>query len=197
MRVCLGLALAAVTAAATAAQTVDVLGLDPDPATLAEALAVAPAGAEILLTGSHRGNFVIDRPLTLRASGAAELDGAGAGTVLTILADDVQVEGLAVTGSAAAGDYWQAWGPAGLRVEGDRARLSGLTVTGNAWGILLRGGEGTVLRLAHLGQPARRRHADGRRGARGLGQCHRRQPDRRSGRRDLRRQRPGSGAAGP
>jgi nitrous oxidase accessory protein NosD len=71
------------------------VGAGGDYSQLADALAVAPAGAIIeILPGIQIGQWVIDRPLTLRGHHGAILDGGGSGTTLTITAPDVQVQGL-------------------------------------------------------------------------------------------------------
>jgi len=104
---------------------------------LAQALASARAGDTITVAGYHQGNFTIPVPMTLRGSEDAMLDAAGRGTALVIAADDVTITGIALTGSGPRRSFASIWGPAGLRVEGQRASLSGLTVTGNEDGVLL------------------------------------------------------------
>jgi nitrous oxidase accessory protein len=69
-------------------------------ATLAEALAVAAPGSRLeLLAGVHAGRWTIDKPLTLSSHAGAVLDGGGSGTLLTIAADHVTVEGLTIRNS--------------------------------------------------------------------------------------------------
>jgi len=114
--------------------------------TLSAALTAAQPGQVLRIEGPQTGRFVIDSPLTLRGEPGAVLDGAGTGTVLTIAADGVQIEGLVITGSGLSGDFWQSWGAAGVLVEGDRAVLTGLQVSGNAWGVIFRNGQGSELR---------------------------------------------------
>lgn len=144
-----GLVLGALLAQAAGAQSVHIEG-GGDYATFAAALSAAQAGQVLTIEGRHAGAFVVDRPLALIGRPGAVLDGAGAGSVLTLAADGIRVEGLAITGSAPAGDYWQAWGPAGVMVEGNGAVLSGLSVTGNAWGVIFRNGAGSVLRDSRI-----------------------------------------------
>jgi nitrous oxidase accessory protein NosD len=112
---------------------------------LSTALAAARPGDVLRVSGAHRGNFTIETSLTLSGTGAAALDGGGSGTVLRIVADDVHVEGLTISGSGRGVDPWVLWGDAGVRVEGDRAVLRGLDVSGNDWGVQFRGGAGTEL----------------------------------------------------
>ncbi len=92
-----------------------------------------PAGSTVqLLPGDHAGPIVVDRPLTLR--GPARVLGPGRGSVILVLADDVTVEGLEVTGSgldATAGD-------AGVVVAGSRARIRDVQIVHTFLGVDLR-----------------------------------------------------------
>jgi parallel beta-helix repeat protein len=112
---------------------------------LQQALDTAAAGQTVSLEGRHAGTFLIDKTLTLSGVGEAILDGGGGGTVLVIAADDVRVEGLTVQGSGISATPLTVWGDAGIRIDADGARLSGLTVRDNDWGILLRGGAGSEI----------------------------------------------------
>jgi nitrous oxidase accessory protein len=76
------------------------VGHGGDYATLAEALRAAQPGATIeLLAGVQTGQWTIDKPLTLHSRAGAVLDGAGSGTLLTIAAAGVTVEGLKIRNS--------------------------------------------------------------------------------------------------
>lgn len=76
------------------------VGPGGDYAQLADALAAAPDGATVeLLPGVQRGQWVIDRPITLRGRHGAVLDGAGTGTLLTIAAPGVTISGLTIENS--------------------------------------------------------------------------------------------------
>jgi nitrous oxidase accessory protein len=76
------------------------VGPGGDYATLAEALAAAEPGAAIeLLAGVQTGHWTIDKPLTLGSHAGAVLDGAGSGTLLTIAAPGVAVQGLTIRNS--------------------------------------------------------------------------------------------------
>lgn len=69
--------------------------------TLSEALERANPGDTLrLLPGRHRGPVSIDKSLTLVGVGAgAVIEGTGSGSVVTVKAPDVRIEGLTVTGS--------------------------------------------------------------------------------------------------
>ncbi|MBO6604369.1 MAG: nitrous oxide reductase family maturation protein NosD [Roseicyclus sp.] len=71
-----------------------------EPGALAAAIAGADPGDTLILApGRHDGPVILDRPLTLEGEGAAILDGGGAGSVITVMADDVTIRGLEIVGS--------------------------------------------------------------------------------------------------
>lgn len=61
--------------------------------------AAAPGDTLILEAGLHRGSVTIDRALTLRGRSGAVIDGGREGSVLSIRADDVRIEGLTLRNS--------------------------------------------------------------------------------------------------
>lgn len=94
----LALALSVTSATAMAAERVVV----PGAGALASAIADAQAGDILRLEPGHYfGPIVIDRPLTLTGGAGAVVDGAGNGTVITVAAPGVTINGLTVTGSGA------------------------------------------------------------------------------------------------
>jgi nitrous oxidase accessory protein len=96
----LALLLALVPVQAGAKVPVLRVGVGGDYATLAEALAVATPGATLeLLPGVQIGQWTITTPLSLRGQPGAILDGDGKGTLLTITADGVTLEGLTIRNS--------------------------------------------------------------------------------------------------
>lgn len=102
----------------------------------------ATAGSTVVLgAGNHAGPVVINRPLTLRGEGA-RLVGGDHGTVLTVVADDVTVRELEVSGSGVSATQ----GDAGLRLHGRRLTVEGVSVHHALNGIDLRGVEDAVLR---------------------------------------------------
>jgi nitrous oxidase accessory protein len=69
-------------------------------ASVGAAVAAAAAGDTVrLVRGTHAGPVVIDRPITLLGEPGAHLDGQRRGTVITVRADSVVIEGLAISGS--------------------------------------------------------------------------------------------------
>ncbi len=136
--------------AAVAASPITNLDQGKSYESLATALGEARSGDTIEIAGgTWSGNFVIDHALTLRGVAGATLpvlDGAGSGVVLTIQADDVTVENLAIRHSGtAASTPWSLWGDAGVLVVADRATLRGLQVSDNDWGIVLKGRAGSTI----------------------------------------------------
>src|SRR5262245_9694694 len=120
----LALALLLVPAPASAHSRAQVLHVGPggNYATFAQALADAQPGATIeLLAGVQSGQWRIDKPLTVRGRAGAVLDGAGKGTLLTIAASGVTVEGLTIrdSGRSLLDD------DAAIKVLGSDARIAG------------------------------------------------------------------------
>ena len=58
--------------------------------------AAAPGEVLLLAPGRHAGPLVIDRPLALRGEPGAIVEGPGTGSVITVAAPDVRIEGLEV-----------------------------------------------------------------------------------------------------
>lgn len=96
------------------------VGIGGDYATLTEALAAAQPGTELeILPGVQSGQWTISIPLTLHGQTGSVLDGGGKGTLLTIIADGVVVEGLTIrnSGRSLLAD------DAAIRVQGNDARI--------------------------------------------------------------------------
>lgn len=107
-----------------------------------------PAGSTLTLTpGAYRGPLVIDRALRLEGEGA-RLEGGGAGTVLVVAADDVQVRGLTVTGSGSSATN----GDAGVHARGARIVFEDMRVEQALTGFdLAQVNDGAVLGCTVLG----------------------------------------------
>lgn len=94
-----GLAVA-VAIAWPAGARAETFRLGPDLPTLAAALARAADGDEIVVpSGRWEGVARIERAVVIRGEEGAVLDGAGHGTVLTVLAPDVTIRDLEIRGS--------------------------------------------------------------------------------------------------
>lgn len=111
----------------------------PGRGTLAAAIAAAQPGDHLKLgDGVFSGPVTIDRPLTLTGTRHSVVDGSGKGTVMTITASDVRLDGFVVTGSGHVNQNLDA----GVKivVGADRTRIENLLVTGNMHGIDVHGG---------------------------------------------------------
>jgi len=74
--------------------------VQPGTGALARALAAAADGDEIILApGRYAGPVILDRPLTLTGQPGAVIDGGGNGSVVTVDAPDVTVQGLTIVNS--------------------------------------------------------------------------------------------------
>ncbi|MCC7059646.1 MAG: nitrous oxide reductase family maturation protein NosD [Burkholderiaceae bacterium] len=98
----------------------------------------APSGQVIRLApGRHAGPLRIDRPLTLLGDDGAVVAGPGSGSVITIDAPDVRIEGLEITGS---GLDLPAMDSAILVTQAAaRARIRANRLLNNLFGVYLHG----------------------------------------------------------
>jgi len=99
--------------------------------------AAAPGEVLLLAPGRHAGPLVIDRPLALRGEPGAIVEGPGTGSVITVTAPDVRIEGLEVTGS---GSDLPAMDSAILvQQTAPRAMVRGNRIMNNLFGVYLHG----------------------------------------------------------
>ena len=112
-------------------------------ATVREAIAAALPGDTVRVTrGRHQGPVVIDRRLTLLGDSGAAIDGGHRGTVITVRADSVVVEGLAVSGSGRSLDRDEA----AIKLERcTGCRVSRLAITDPLHGIYLLESHGVTI----------------------------------------------------
>jgi len=93
--------------------------------------------------GVYHGRLVIDTPITLVAELDAVIDGLGEGTVVTIEADRVELEGLVIRGGAAS----MTREPAGIIAQGvHSASLIGNRLEDVLFGIDLRNAPSSIVR---------------------------------------------------
>lgn len=112
----------------------------PGQGTLQMAIAGAAPGDVLTLSeGRYEGAIVIDRPLTIRAEATAVIDGGGEGSVVTIAAPDVTLQGATITGSGMDSQALDA----GVKIlkKADRVTVRGNQVLGNLHGIDVHGGK--------------------------------------------------------
>ena len=111
----------------------------PGPGRLAAAIGGTSPGDVLILTdGAYPGPVTIDRKLTITGPRGAVVDGIGQGTVITITAADVVLEGFTVTGSGSVNEDLDA----GVKIlkGADRTRIEGLSLIDNMHGIDVHGG---------------------------------------------------------
>ncbi len=105
--------------------------------------AAQPGDVIRLAPGRHAGPVRIGRPIALIGESGARLVGPGAGSVVTITADDVRVEGIEITGS---GRDLPAMDSAVLVTrEARRAVVRGNRLLGNLFGVYLHGAAGAIV----------------------------------------------------
>lgn len=91
-------AVAAITATASSCAAASVVIVQAGDS-LQTALDRAAEGDALKVSGEHRGNFRIERRLTLEGQPGAVLDGDGRGSVVTVTAAGAVVRGFAIRGS--------------------------------------------------------------------------------------------------
>ena len=104
----------------------------------------APPGQVLrLASGRHAGPVHIARPLTLIGEPGAVLQGSGQGSVITVTAPDVRIEGLQITGSGT--DLPGMDSAVLLRKSALRAQVRGNRIDGNLFGVYIHGAAGSVV----------------------------------------------------
>ena len=113
-------------------------------AELADALAGAAAGDEIVLReGRWSGPLVLGKPLTLRGEAGAVVDGGRRGHVIEVDAPDSVVTGLEITGSGA--DLNRMDSGVFLTKKAARARVEGNRLTDNLHGVRVQGARDSLV----------------------------------------------------
>ena len=129
-----GLALALIVSPAMAAER----EVPARPGALAAAIAAADAGDALLLApGVHEGGVEIDRPLALRGRAGATVVGPGTGSVISVLAPDVEIGGLEIRGSGSSHETIDSG--IGLGRKAARALVRGNRLIGNLYGVDIHG----------------------------------------------------------
>ncbi len=129
-----GLALALLASPAMAAER----EVPARPGALAAAIEAAEAGEVLLLApGVHEGGVQIERPLALRGRAGATVVGPGTGSVISVLAPDVEIGGLEIRGSGSSHETIDS----GIRLgrKAARALVRGNRLLGNLYGVDIHG----------------------------------------------------------
>lgn len=104
--------------------------------------AAEPGTVIDLPPGTYRGDITIDKAITLRGSGQAVIEGTGTGTVVTVLAPDVTLEGLVIRNSGDSLDREHA----GISVKAPRVRVIDSRLEDVLFGIFLYQAPDSVIR---------------------------------------------------
>jgi nitrous oxidase accessory protein len=112
------------------------VGAEEPPRDLAALIADTADGATLhLRPGRYQGGVVVDRPMTIEASGDAVIDGGGVGIVVKVTSPDVTLRGLVLRGS---GDVLE-HEDAAVRAEAPRFRIEDSRIEESLFGIYLLG----------------------------------------------------------
>lgn len=110
-------------------------------------IASLPAGSHVrLLPGHHRGPLVVDRSLELFGDEGAVIDGGGRGSVITVVAPDVALHDLRVTG----GGFLPQQDDSGVVLNADRFRVEDVVVDHAYIGIDVRLAKDGIVRGCHV-----------------------------------------------
>jgi nitrous oxidase accessory protein len=112
------------------------------------ALVDDPNGPETIAIprGVHHGDLVVKRPLVLRGTAGAILEGTGASSVVRIEANDVVVQDLSIRHSGRRNTTEDA----GIKAKGERIRIANVKVEDTLFGIILSECKSCVLERAHV-----------------------------------------------
>ncbi|MGH9365409.1 MAG: NosD domain-containing protein, partial [Thermoanaerobaculia bacterium] len=102
--------------------------------------AAPPGGVVEVGPGVYRGDLVLDRPLKLVGRGRPKLEGSGSGSVVSVRADGVTIEGFDIDGRGG-GDLGR--DTSGVHVAAHRAVVRGCRIAGTLFGIYLREADGS------------------------------------------------------
>ena len=98
--------------------------------------AASPGAVISIEMGMYHGDLVVDRGVTLEASGHVLIVGDGEGSVISVSGDGAVIRGLHVQNSG----IGPVGGPAGIRVEADDVTIEGNLVEDTYMGIAVYGG---------------------------------------------------------
>jgi nitrous oxidase accessory protein len=135
------LAAGVLSAATAGAATIDVAPTQPLQAVLDSA---SPGDTLRIAAGTHLGQIVIRKSLTLEGDGVAVIDGGGKGSTVVVEAPDVTIRNLTVTGSGIKFDELNAG--IFLSRTATRALVEGNRLVDNLVGIYVHGAEDSMVR---------------------------------------------------
>lgn len=112
--------------------------VEPGPDALVRAVEMAEPGDRLLLaSGTYQGGFVLRKPIELDGGGKAHVIGTGEGSVITIDAPDVIIDGLKITGSGSSHETIDS----GVQMtkEATRAVVRNSRIESNLYGVDIHG----------------------------------------------------------
>jgi nitrous oxidase accessory protein len=112
--------------------------VEPGPDALVRAVERAQPGDRLLLSGgAYRGGLVLTKPIEIDGQGNAVVIGTGSGSVITIDAPDVVIDGLRLTGSGASHETIDS----GVQMtrNATRAIVRNSHIEGNLYGVDIHG----------------------------------------------------------
>ncbi len=112
--------------------------VEPGPEALVRAIELARPGDRLVLSpGTYVGGIVVTKPVELTGDGKAHVVGTGTGSVITIDAPDVLIEGLKLTGSGTSHETIDS----GVQMtrNGTRAIVRNTHIEGNLYGVDIHG----------------------------------------------------------
>lgn len=110
------------------------VGPDGEYATIGAALGAARAGDTLLIApGEYAESLVLRTPVKLLGDGWPRLTGTGAGDTVLVIADDVEISGLMISGSG----FDMMHSDAGVKIHGARAYVHGNRLLDNQFGVYL------------------------------------------------------------
>ncbi|MEO1249677.1 MAG: nitrous oxide reductase family maturation protein NosD, partial [Pseudomonadota bacterium] len=120
------------------------LSVAPGGDSLARAVQNAKPGDRLVLApGRHRGAIVVAKPLTMSGADGAIVQGTGTGSVITIDAADVTIEGLHITGSGTSHQTIDSG--VQLTENATRAVIRNNHIEGNLYGVDIHGGADSLV----------------------------------------------------
>ncbi|MEM5585904.1 nitrous oxide reductase family maturation protein NosD [Roseibium sp. AS2] len=112
--------------------------VEPGPGALVRAVGLARPGDRLLLgEGTYRGGLVLTRPVKIAGGGKVHVAGTGTGSVITIDAPDVVIEGLKLTGSGTSHETIDS--AVRMTRKADRAIVRDNRIEDNLYGVDIHG----------------------------------------------------------
>ncbi|HFQ15864.1 MAG TPA: nitrous oxide reductase family maturation protein NosD [Rhodobacteraceae bacterium] len=147
--------------AAPAAQAAEPVAVPAGGGALAQALKTAGAGDELLLApGIHQGPVLLDMALVVSCAPGAVIEGNGAGSVVTVDAPEVTVQGCLIRGSGASHETIDSGVQLTRAATG--ARVLDNRIEGNLYGVDIHGArDALVARNVIRGRQDQRMNARG------------------------------------